>query len=180
MRTKYYNTAMKLTPSLACFKNKIANPALLGNLYRIVLVIITVMKSVEPTLKNLDLRITRQRRVILDEFRKANTHLTADEVYNRVKKRVPKVSLGTIYRNLEVLSEHGFIEKIELAGHQKMFDGNLNKHYHMRCSNCQKLVDVPVDDVKIDVSEIEKSGEYTVVGYRLELVALCRKCSENK
>ncbi len=137
------------------------------------------MQNPEPTLKSLDLRITRQRRVILDEFKKANTHLTADEVYNRVKKSIPKVSLGTIYRNLEVLSEHGFIDKIELAGHQKMFDGNLNKHYHMRCINCQKLIDIPSRDVVIDTSRAEQTGSFRVSGYRLELVGLCENCNNN-
>ncbi len=136
------------------------------------------MEKPEPTLKNLDLRITRQRQVILDEFRKANTHLSADEVYNRVRQRIPKVSLGTIYRNLEILSEYGFIDKIELGGHQKMFDGNLEKHYHMRCLNCNKIVDVPAQTIAVDTTEAERTGNFRVRDFRLELVGTCQGCND--
>ena len=137
------------------------------------------MKKKKSNLNDLDFRITRQRRVILDEFRKDNAHLTADEVYHRVRKKIPKVSLGTIYRNLEILSEHGFIEKVEVAGHQKMFDGNLKKHYHVRCINCNKLIDVPPDSVNIDTNDLEGISKFEIVDYRLEILGECLDCDEN-
>ena len=128
---------------------------------------------------NLDFRITRQRQVILDEFKGENTHLTADEVYLRVRKKIPRVSLGTIYRNLEILYEHGLINKIEVAGRQKLFDGNLTKHHHLRCMNCEKLIDVPADLVKIATGELKKADDFEIVGYRLELLGKCSNCDEN-
>lgn len=133
----------------------------------------------QTDLNKLDFRITRQRQVILDEFRAANTHLTADEVYHRVRKKIPRVSLGTIYRNLEILHEHGFINKIEVAGHQKLFDGNINEHYHLRCLNCEKLLDVPAGLVRIDTGDAQGAGEFEIVGYRLELLGKCSNCDEN-
>jgi Fur family ferric uptake transcriptional regulator len=57
--------------------------------------------------------MTRQRRVILEELRKVNTHPSADEIYEIVRKRLPRISLGTVYRNLEILSESGDIQKLE-------------------------------------------------------------------
>jgi Fur family ferric uptake transcriptional regulator len=132
------------------------------------------------SLNNLDLRITRQRQVILDEFKKANTHLTADDVYNRVRKRIPRVSLGTIYRNLEILSGSGLISKIELAGHQKMFDGNLYDHYHLRCIKCSKIIDIPADSVKIDTDQIGRAENFDIVEFRLELLGVCPDCNKRK
>ena len=62
--------------------------------------------------KQLNLRMTRQREVILEELRKVNTHPSADEIYEMVRKRLPRISLGTVYRNLEILSKSGDIKKL--------------------------------------------------------------------
>jgi Fur family ferric uptake transcriptional regulator len=62
------------------------------------------------------LRTTRQRMVLLEELRRHNDHPSADELYERVRRRLPRISLGTVYRNLEVLSQLGEIQKLELSG----------------------------------------------------------------
>jgi Fur family ferric uptake transcriptional regulator len=140
------------------------------------IVIIYDMRESEKESAGSRLRMTRQRQVILDEFRKANTHLTADEVYEKVRKRMPRVSLGTVYRNLEILSRRGFVDKIELAGHQKMFDGNMDKHYHLRCVRCSNIIDIPARNIRVDLKTVEEEGEFKVTGYRLEFTGLCPQC----
>ena len=74
--------------------------------------------------KHPNLRMTRQRRVILEELRKVNNHPSAYEIYEFVRKRLPRISLGTVYRNLEILSESGDIQKLEPGCSLKRFDGN--------------------------------------------------------
>lgn len=74
------------------------------------------------------MRMTRQRKIILEEVRKVNTHPSADEIYEMVRLRLPRISLGTVYRNLEILSELGKIQKLQLSGSLKRFDWNTNKH----------------------------------------------------
>ncbi len=69
-------------------------------------------------------RMTRQRRVILEEVRKINDHPAADEIYERVRKRLHRISLGTVYRNLDLLCEVGEIQRLELSGAMKRYDGN--------------------------------------------------------
>jgi Fur family ferric uptake transcriptional regulator len=73
--------------------------------------------------------MTNQRQVILEEIQKVNTHPTADEVYETVRKRLPRISLGTVYRNLEILSACGLIQKIGPLSNQMRFDGITKKHY---------------------------------------------------
>ena len=63
--------------------------------------------------------MTKQRKVILEELRKQHTHPSADEVYRMVRHRLPRISLGTVYRNLEVLVQMGEIQKLELSGSLK-------------------------------------------------------------
>ncbi|MFP4672575.1 MAG: Fur family transcriptional regulator, partial [Desulfohalobiaceae bacterium] len=67
-------------------------------------------------------RFTTQRRAILEELQKVQTHPTADEVYEMVRNRLPKVSLGTIYRNLDMLASQGMIQKLHVADTQMRFD----------------------------------------------------------
>ena len=69
-------------------------------------------------------------------------HPTADEVYQVVRKRLPRISLGTVYRNLDVLSESGEISRLDRCGAQYRFDGDLEQHYHIRCSSCGRVDDI--------------------------------------
>ena len=69
-------------------------------------------------------RMTRQRMVILEELRKVKTHPTADELYAMVRTRMPRISLGTVYRNLDFLTESKEILKLESAGSIRRFDGD--------------------------------------------------------
>jgi len=121
------------------------------------------------------LRLTTQRKVILEELRKVDTHPTADEVYGMVRKRLPRISLGTVYRNLETLSEQGSILKLEKAGTQKRFDGNPNPHHHVRCIHCGRVGDVThVPDTLGLEAGVESMFEIT--GHSLEFVGVCPWC----
>jgi Fur family ferric uptake transcriptional regulator len=89
-------------------------------------------------------RLSKQRKVILEELRKVTSHPTADEVYDMVRKIMPRISLGTVYRNLEFLCAQGLARKVGPAGAQKRFDGNAMPHAHIRCKTCHRVEDVPV------------------------------------
>lgn len=122
------------------------------------------------------LRMTQQRQVILDELRKVNTHPTADEIYQTVRHRLSRISLGTVYRNLDVLSENGLIRKIDFCGAQMRFDGDLSEHYHVRCLRCGRVGDLltgPIAGLNdLDVG----AADYDIIGYRLEFVGICAAC----
>ena len=122
--------------------------------------------------------MTRQRKVILEELCKVKTHPSADEVYEMVRKRLPRISLGTVYRNLEILSESGDIQKLEPGCSLKRFDGDTSEHCHIRCVRCDRIADAPLPDVKIDLEKI-KSTDFEITGHRLEFLGLCSDCSDN-
>ncbi len=124
--------------------------------------------------------MTRQRRVILEELRKANSHLTADEVYQIVRRRLPRISLGTVYRNLEVLSESGVIKKLELGGAQKLFDGKAEAHYHARCIRCGRVDDVSGDLGPIISDVFRDVSDYEIIGHQLLLTGLCPDCKSHR
>jgi Fur family ferric uptake transcriptional regulator len=136
-------------------------------------------KAAGVVLNSSNLRMTHQRQVILEELRQVRSHPSADEVYDLVRKRIPRISLGTVYRNLEVLSETGEIQKVESCGSPKRFDGNPEDHYHIRCISCDRVVDAPAD-INIDVQrEFGETTDFKVIGYKLEFFGLCPRCSKS-
>jgi Fur family ferric uptake transcriptional regulator len=123
-------------------------------------------------------RNTRQRQVILEELRKLISHPTAAGLYEIVRRRLPRISLGTVYRNLELLAEMGTIQKLELAGAQARFDGNPGRHHHVRCTCCGRVDDfsgAPLDLAKLRHND---SSGYRLLAYRLELMGVCPRCRE--
>ena len=81
-------------------------------------------------------RVTRQRTVILEELRKLTCHPTADELCDIVRRRLPHISLGTVYRNLDHLAEEGIVLRLDMAGKSKRYDGNIQPHQHGVCDEC--------------------------------------------
>ncbi|NDV26111.1 Fur family transcriptional regulator [Desulfovibrio sp. JC010] len=119
-------------------------------------------------------RRSKQRELILEELKGLTCHPTADELYERVRKRLPNISLGTVYRNLELMADHGVILKIETGGKNR-FDGNAEPHPHIRCLQCGKVDDVMNEVTAPEISEIEAQG-YDVKGCSIEYFGLCPEC----
>ena len=126
------------------------------------------------------LGFTKQRRVILDELRSNKSHPTADEVYEMVRRRLPNISLGTVYRNLEVLSESGLILKLDLSDTRKHFDGTRENHYHVRCVRCGRVDDVPGDPHGVIEEIASQLVDYTIVSHKLEFVGVCLHCKQQE
>jgi len=121
-------------------------------------------------------RQTRQRQLILETLRGLKTHPTADEVYHLVRRQMPSVSLGTVYRNLERLSSDGMVRKIHGEGGSRRFDGDLSPHHHARCRRCGRLVDLPAQLPLPELGGLPGLEGFQVQGCRLELVGLCPGC----
>ena len=123
-----------------------------------------------------NMRLTSQRQIILEELRKVKSHPTATEMYDMVRKRLPRIGLGTVYRNLELLAKLGIIRKLEGDCKQKRFDGDISPHYHVRCIKCNR-----VDDIFIKMDrELEKSAasccDCKILDHHVQFSGICSKC----
>ncbi len=126
---------------------------------------------------NPQMRLTTQRQIILEELEKVTSHPTANEVYDMVRKRLPRIGLGTVYRNLELMAETGIILKIEVGGTQKRFDATTHPHYHIRCISCGKVEDIEIPVMAdIDQAAAELS-QYQVLGHHIEFSGVCSTCN---
>ena len=84
--------------------------------------------------------------------------------------------MGTIYRNLELMSRAGMIRTIELAGAQKRFDGFIQDHYHVRCLCCSNVEDLPSLQKYDFEKDLQSATTYELTGHRLELLGICPRC----
>ena len=123
-------------------------------------------------------RNTRQRQVILEELRKLRSHPTAVGLYEIVRRHIPSISLGTVYRNLELLASMGEIQKLEWMGSKARFDGNVDRHDHVRCTCCGRVEDVPGGSLDLARLGTNDCNGYELLGYRLEYVGICPRCRE--
>lgn len=121
-------------------------------------------------------RHTRQRQVILEELQKLTSHPTAVGLYEIVRRRLPRISLGTVYRNLERLAEAGQIVKLQFGGGQARFDGVLEHHDHVRCVRCGRVDDVHCAPLALPPAQGQDFGGYEITGHRLEFFGLCPQC----
>jgi len=125
-------------------------------------------------------RMTRQRRLLLDTLDRKNWHPTADEVYRIVKMKAPRVSLGTVYRNLDILSKEGVITKIEEAGSQRRYDGNPRPHYHVHCLKCGAIADMPDEAARwLNIPKMELP-DFKITGHRLIFEGYCAHCQDKE
>ncbi len=122
------------------------------------------------------MRLTSQRQVILEELQKVTSHPTASDVFDIVRKRLPRIGLGTVYRNLDLLAERGVIKKLEVGGEQKRFDGDTSPHYHIRCVKCNRVEDIFIERL----GELEKSAasccDYKILDHHVQFSGICSKC----
>jgi Fur family ferric uptake transcriptional regulator len=127
------------------------------------------------------MRNTEQKSLILEVLQTHKDHPTADQLYSEVREILPKISLGTVYRNLEKLSSAGVILKLESGGGQKRFDPNPGEHYHFRCVSCSAVEDLP-EDFPIALPELHdgKENGRIVLGATVEYYGYCEKCTPQK
>lgn len=124
------------------------------------------------------LLMTRQRKVILDELLRDKSHPTADLLFKKVQRRLPRISLGTIYRNLEILAQNGMIKKIEAPNEPMRFDADISNHCHIKCMRCGRVDDIKVHP-RIRAKKAADEAGYKITGYKVEFLGICSTCRTN-
>jgi Fur family ferric uptake transcriptional regulator/Fur family peroxide stress response transcriptional regulator len=125
-------------------------------------------------------RMTRQKKIILELLRATDAHPTAEWIYEKARERIPEISLGTVYRNLNLLKELGEIMELSFGGAYKCYDGVPSNHYHYRCRICQRVydVDMPVLDQLSALTETRDG--HRIETHRLEFSGVCKACLDRE
>ena len=124
-------------------------------------------------------RRTRQKDAIMRVLVNTTLHPNAEWVYEQVRHEISNISLGTVYRNLKLLTRAGKIQQLDIAGSLSRFDGNSQNHYHFMCEQCGRVFDIdePID-AEIDERVAHKTS-FLVRYHRLEFHGLCLDCQTN-
>lgn len=141
------------------------------------------MNELKENLKQKGYKLTPQRRSIVDIIiEKEGEHLTAEEIYDEVKKVCPEIGLATVYRTVLLLEEVGVICKLDLndgcSRYELVHDIDEHMHHHLVCNECKGVFEVQ-DDLLEELEEsIEKSYGFKILDHSVKFYGICSKCSQ--
>jgi len=124
----------------------------------------------------LGLALTPQRLAIYQMLAGDDSHPGAEDIYKHIKPDLPSLSLGTVYRTLELFEEHGLVSRVHAFSDQARFDANLDPHHHMVCIRCRRVIDFQdarLQELPLDAKALDG---FEVMTQRLHLIGLCREC----
>jgi Fur family peroxide stress response transcriptional regulator len=123
---------------------------------------------------------SRQREKILELLQGTKVHPTADWLYDRLKGEFPNLSMGTVYRNLNILVEQGKVDRIDFGSTFDRFDANVGPHYHFICEQCGTIFDLelPIDDSLN--RRVDELTPFRVKRHSIEFYGLCGRCQGNR
>lgn len=122
-------------------------------------------------------KYSRKREAILEKIRSTTSHPTAVWIYEELRKEIPDLSLGTVYRNLSEFLDEGLIISVGVVSGQERFDGNIVEHTHFICLDCGEVIDI---EAELDPSLNEVVGSRNnleILNRQLSFYGRCRKCS---
>lgn len=120
-----------------------------------------------------------KRRAIYDALCATKEHPTAEMLFSQLKEQYPQLSLATVYRNLQVLTQEGLAIKVAHVDGQERYDGRVEPHAHLVCRGCTRVVDLEIDEDMEGIMEIAAdSGSFTPESFQLSITGLCQQCRE--
>ncbi len=120
-----------------------------------------------------------QKKLILDIINNSYEHYTAREIYDYCKRLSPNISLGTVYRNLNILEENFLITRIKMPNSIDRYDKVEKKHAHFICIKCNKITDLEEFDENY-CNKFKKVNNYKVLNYEINFKGICNNCVEKE
>jgi len=122
------------------------------------------------------LKYSKQRTVILEFLQGRKDHPTADVVYKNVRQTFPNISLGTVYRNLVLLSDIGEIQRFKIGDGTDHFDYDTSEHVHFVCSKCGRVLDLEMENIDFINEEASKHFNGKIDGHKIYFFGICEDC----
>lgn len=125
-----------------------------------------------------NLKITPQRRLILDTLLKQNDHISPEELYARVKKRDKSIGQATVYRTLKLLNESGLIEPVDFADGVTRYEPSYGTahHDHLICEKCGKNIEILDDIIEARQERLAEKHGFTLTRHKMYLYGICEEC----
>ncbi len=136
----------------------------------------TDQEEISRRLSNKGYRLTKQRLAVLKALQGTKSHPDANWIYEKVRKEIPHISLGTIYRTLGILKEAGLLRELDYGSSLSHYDANTENHPHIVCTNCGRIDDLSLSLRGKLEEQASRVTDFTVTDHRLEFYGLCPDC----
>lgn len=123
------------------------------------------------------MKYSKQKELILQTVKENRIHPTAEAVYEMVREKIPNISLATVYRNLNKMSEKGLLKKLDNIDGVARFDGETSEHHHFVCEKCGQIFDLDKSDFPALEKIAENKSNFIIKTYDITLKGVCYNCS---
>lgn len=130
------------------------------------------------TYKSRGLRLTPQRLAVMEYLAGNKDHPSAEEIYEEIKKKYPTMSFATVYNTLEKLKELDEVRELTIDPGRKRYDPDMERHHHLICTACKKIVDVHAE-YGLSIPDEQKRG-FEITGSHIEFYGICEECKKLK
>lgn len=138
-----------------------------------------IIEELKKIVKQKGLKYTEQREIVLSILLHAEEHLTAEEIYNQIKKDFPATNVGiaTVYRALSFLEEVDLITSINFGADGKKYESNAKSHHdHLICTDCGKIIEFVDDEIEKRQEKIAKENKFKITSHSMQLYGICQTC----
>jgi Fur family peroxide stress response transcriptional regulator len=120
--------------------------------------------------------VTHQRQVLYEVMKTMHGHPSPEEVYVRVKKKVPAISLATVYKNIHLFVESGVFREVSMHHGSVRVEMNGDPHHHMVCPKCRTITDIGENELGLVAKRNRLPGGFLVERYAVDVIGICAKC----
>jgi Fur family transcriptional regulator, ferric uptake regulator len=132
-------------------------------------------------IRDLGLKVTNQRLLILDIVRNGLSHFTAQDIFEKVVDRNPDIGFATVYRFLRTLSEHSYVTEVRMGGMPARYEWASKRHHdHLTCTSCSEIVEFENTEIERLQEKVAKQFGFQLTHHVLELYGICPSCRANR
>jgi Fur family peroxide stress response transcriptional regulator len=140
--------------------------------------LVTEGKPFREICRETGIAVTHQRQVLYEVMKTMHGHPSPEEVYARVKKKVPAISLATVYKNIHLFVESGVFREVSMHHGSVRVEMNREAHHHMVCSRCRKIADIGEKELGLAGKRSRLPGGFLVERYAVDVIGVCANCQK--
>ena len=133
-------------------------------------------KSFREICQQNGIAVTHQRQMLYEVMKTMHGHPSPEEVYAKVKKKIPAISLATVYKNIHLFVESGVFREVSMHHGSVRVEMNGEAHHHMVCSKCKAITDIGEDELGLVAKRNKLPGGFLVERYAVDVIGVCAKC----
>ena len=139
---------------------------------------VTEGKEFRELCEQAGLAVTHQRSVVFETLREMHDHPSPEEVYVRVRRKIPSISLATVYKNIHLFIESGIFREVSLHHGSLRIETNPKPHHHLVCMQCKSIIDIDAEHLGLNDQPGKLPGGFLAKRYAVDVLGLCPECQK--